>query len=472
MATKTPDLSFIMRAAQGGWTPAIQIELEKSLTTEQITASRNALTAAQKTLLNKYLELTQTKAVPKTSIRIIDKSTAKAEALHEKYESEKKTAEEEYKKKVKELQATTATEEDTIKETAEKKLAEIDTKIRSATPQEQPALYLLKEQLKEERDADLRELAQENVQELKDLEAELKRERGQIEREKELDEAELAPEEIKALIILDIKENGWTPEKQLDLEEGLSFEEWGEARKKLTGDQVYEIEAYTQGLTPAGWTPEGQLQKEEGMTWAEWGEERRKLTGDQIEDIEAYTQGLEIPSEAPETEVSGERLTAERQTEEERAMSEADRIAARRSAEGTQAPELPSTPQTTQPTPPAPELIIQRTNYPKWWKDLEVAKISLSDAGTQTVIPGRQGFRTFIASITFFVSDETNIVLTFGMFGLSGSMDFGGENEPRGITANMGDSPAPCGQGGFAITSDGSGTSVGGFVVYYSEPEK
>ena len=124
----------------------------------------------------------------------------------------------------------------------------------------------------------------------------------------------------------------------------------------------------------------------------------------------------------------------------------------------------------TKPTA-APELIIARTPYPKWWKTLRTAAISLSAAGTQIVVPTPGRFTLFIASIVLTVSDETNISFGFGVFGSSGSMDLGGENEPRGIVIAMGDSPAPCGQGGFTVTSDGAAVAVGGFVTYYLEKE-
>jgi len=118
-----------------------------------------------------------------------------------------------------------------------------------------------------------------------------------------------------------------------------------------------------------------------------------------------------------------------------------------------------------------PELIIARTPYPKWWKTLSTAAISLSVAGTQVVVgtPGR--FTLFIASIVLVVSGETNIAFGFGVFGSSGSFNLGGTDEPRGMVIAMGDSPAPCGQGGFSITSSGATTYVGGFVTYYLEKE-
>jgi hypothetical protein len=83
--------------------------------------------------------------------------------------------------------------------------------------------------------------------------------------------------------------------------------------------------------------------------------------------------------------------------------------------------------------------------------------------------PGK--FILFIATIVLTVSDETNISFTFGVFGSSGSLDLGGTDEPRGIVIAMGDSPAPCGKGGFTVTSDGAGVAVGGFVTYYLETE-
>jgi hypothetical protein len=116
-----------------------------------------------------------------------------------------------------------------------------------------------------------------------------------------------------------------------------------------------------------------------------------------------------------------------------------------------------------------PGLIISRTKYPKWWKDLQVWPISINGPGTWPVISKSPGFLTFVATIALTVSDETNIVLTFGVFGASGSMDFGGTDEPRGIVIPMGESPAPCGEGGFTITSDGAAATIGGLVVYYQE---
>jgi hypothetical protein len=131
----------------------------------------------------------------------------------------------------------------------------------------------------------------------------------------------------------------------------------------------------------------------------------------------------------------------------------------------------PTPPRAPTPPTPAPELIIHTTPYPKWWKTLNTAAISLSTAGTQLVVPLSGRFTLFIATIVLTVSDETNISFGFGVFGSSGSLDLGGSDEPRGIVIAMGDSPAPCGQGGFSVSSSGEDAAVGGFVTYYLEKE-
>jgi hypothetical protein len=137
-------------------------------------------------------------------------------------------------------------------------------------------------------------------------------------------------------------------------------------------------------------------------------------------------------------------------------------------------PQIPPTP-APKPSPKPlpekpiakPELIIERTPYPKWWKEEGTAPISLQGPGSQIVISARSDYVLYIAAIVLTVSDETNIVFTFGQFGTSGSMDLGGADEPRGLVIAMGASPAPCGSGSFAVTSDGADASVQGFVTYY-----
>lgn len=115
-----------------------------------------------------------------------------------------------------------------------------------------------------------------------------------------------------------------------------------------------------------------------------------------------------------------------------------------------------------------PELIIKRTPYPKWWNDEGIAKIDLTSPGSQFVVTARADYSLYIATIVLTVSGECDIIFAFGQAGSSGTMHFGGENEPRGIVIAAGNSPTPCGSGSFMVTATSSeAVSIGGFVSYY-----
>lgn len=116
----------------------------------------------------------------------------------------------------------------------------------------------------------------------------------------------------------------------------------------------------------------------------------------------------------------------------------------------------------------APELIIKRTPYPKWWNDEGIAKIAFTSPGSQFIVTARTDYSLYIATIVLTVSGEVNITFTFGQAGASGPMDFGGDQEPRGIVIAMGNSPTPCGSGSFMVTGDsGNSVNVNGYVSYY-----
>jgi len=74
----------------------------------------------------------------------------------------------------------------------------------------------------------------------------------------------------------------------------------------------------------------------------------------------------------------------------------------------------------------------------------------------------------YISTIVLTVSGECDITFSFGIAGSSGPMNFGGDDEPRGMVIAMGNSPAPCGGGSFMITASSTeAVSIGGFVSYY-----
>ena len=115
-------------------------------------------------------------------------------------------------------------------------------------------------------------------------------------------------------------------------------------------------------------------------------------------------------------------------------------------------------------------LIITRTPYPKWWKDLQTAEIDFGIPGGNVVILSNPTRITYIATIALTVSKEANVTFDFGVFGPSGAMDFGGEDEPKGIVIAMGNSPISCGSGTFSVSASGHEGHCAGFVSYFQEP--
>jgi hypothetical protein len=119
-----------------------------------------------------------------------------------------------------------------------------------------------------------------------------------------------------------------------------------------------------------------------------------------------------------------------------------------------------------------PTLIIERIPYPKWWKDSLVAKIDLTAPGTQILATVSGKLRLFVATIVITVNGETEISFKFGGSGTSGPIYLGGEGQPMGFVAAMGNSPAPCGHGSFSIMAtdpNDENPSIGGFATCFVE---
>lgn len=90
------------------------------------------------------------------------------------------------------------------------------------------------------------------------------------------------------------------------------------------------------------------------------------------------------------------------------------------------------------------------------------AAIDIDAAGAYVIAPGHPGRRMLITSITLTVSEECNIAFP----GISGSMDFGGENEPRGMTLNLGNFYIELPEGSSFSISVSEDVHVGGLVTY------
>ena len=97
------------------------------------------------------------------------------------------------------------------------------------------------------------------------------------------------------------------------------------------------------------------------------------------------------------------------------------------------------------------------------------AVINFATAATQEIIAAASGVKHKITTIVFTVAGETNLTLKKATTAISGAMDFGGTNEPRGMVSNHGNFPLECGTNqAFQITSSGA-VQVSGYVLYYDE---
>lgn len=97
------------------------------------------------------------------------------------------------------------------------------------------------------------------------------------------------------------------------------------------------------------------------------------------------------------------------------------------------------------------------------------AKIDFATAATHEVIAAVATRKICITSMAFTVGGTTNLTLKSGSTAKSGAMDFGGTNEPRGLTHGLGEDQLEMAVGeAFNMTSSGA-VQVGGYVTYHLE---
>ena len=100
---------------------------------------------------------------------------------------------------------------------------------------------------------------------------------------------------------------------------------------------------------------------------------------------------------------------------------------------------------------------------------LEKAEIDFLDAGDHIIIYATNGKKTRITSLVFTVGGETNLTLKTADEEISGPMDFGGANEPRGMVIPHGIFSLPCGVGEDFKINSSAAVQVSGYAVYYKE---
>ncbi|GAH61720.1 unnamed protein product, partial [marine sediment metagenome] len=97
------------------------------------------------------------------------------------------------------------------------------------------------------------------------------------------------------------------------------------------------------------------------------------------------------------------------------------------------------------------------------------AAIDESTAATHEIIAAVVGKKIRIVNLMLTVAGETNITLQSDANVLSGPLDFGGTDEPRGMVHHFGDAPLDTVEGeAFKITSSGA-VQLSGYVTYFTE---
>jgi len=97
------------------------------------------------------------------------------------------------------------------------------------------------------------------------------------------------------------------------------------------------------------------------------------------------------------------------------------------------------------------------------------AIIDFNTAATHEIIAAVSGEVIKIKNIMLTVAGDTNLTFKSAANAISGALDFGGTDEPRGMVHNFADAPlAMTVSEAFQITSSGA-VQVSGYVTYYTE---
>lgn len=98
-------------------------------------------------------------------------------------------------------------------------------------------------------------------------------------------------------------------------------------------------------------------------------------------------------------------------------------------------------------------------------------KIDIDDAENKEIVEAVAGFLICIATIMLTVDGDTNLTLNSNADAMSGAIDLGGTDEPRGFTHNMGNYPLKTAAGEAFKINSSAAVQVSGFVTYFLEPE-
>jgi len=102
-------------------------------------------------------------------------------------------------------------------------------------------------------------------------------------------------------------------------------------------------------------------------------------------------------------------------------------------------------------------------------KTVTSAKIDFAGLGDNTIVAGVAGQKIKITGLVFTVGGETNITLKDGATEITGPMDFGGTNEPRGIVDTQGFLSYELTEGAAFVINSSLAVQVSGYVTGYIE---
>ena len=97
------------------------------------------------------------------------------------------------------------------------------------------------------------------------------------------------------------------------------------------------------------------------------------------------------------------------------------------------------------------------------------AVIDFSTAASHTIAAAVAGKVIHITNLTLTVGGETNLTFKSGTTAISGAMDFGGTNEPRGISDHLGCCPLKTTVGEAFVITSSAAVQVSGYVTGYYE---
>lgn len=100
-------------------------------------------------------------------------------------------------------------------------------------------------------------------------------------------------------------------------------------------------------------------------------------------------------------------------------------------------------------------------------KIITSAKIDFSGSGDNTIVSGQAGKQIKLASLVLTVGGETNLTLKSGATAITGPMDFGGTDEPRGIVDTHGYCALELAVGQNFVINSSVAVQVSGYVTGY-----